>query len=87
MDLLFSIYFLGYLLSLSSIFLINRATDNEQDKFELGFALLISILSYLFVLMFVLDYMDNKLKERIPFIKNKCFYFYSKLNKLFMDIK
>lgn len=87
MDLLFSIYFLGYILSLSSIYFINKATNNDHDKFELGFALLISTLSYLFVLMFVLDYMDNKLKERIPFIKNKCFYFYNKLNKLFMDIK
>lgn len=87
MDLLFSIYLLGYILSLLSIYFINKTTSNTQDKFELGFALLISTLSFLLVLMLILDYMDSKLKERISFIKNKCFYFYNKLNKLFMDIK
>lgn len=87
MDFLFYFFLIGYFLSLLTIYFVNKTLVKKEDKIELSFALILSLLGYVLILMIMLDYLDNKFKERIPFIKAKFMLGYTLLNNKFMGLK
>ncbi len=80
-------YLIGYVIALFSVFMLNRMSNEESSKIELHFALIISSLSYVLILMIILDSLDKKFKARLPFIKQHALNIYNKLNTKFMDLK
>lgn len=84
--LFFSFYFIGCIIALFSIYAINKTLE-ESERFELHLALVVSSLSYVFLVMLMLDILDKKFQSRLPLIKKNFVFLYEKLNKKFMGLK